>query len=82
MKISSIYHFSNVKKVGTYEVSGKMKELMNHSDMSQGIFVLINIDQRFFRQKKEEEEYSEFENGLERMEKEAARLKTCSSKEI
>ena len=29
----------------------------------QGIFVLINIDQRFFRQKKEEEEYSGFENG-------------------
>ena len=36
---------------------------MNHSDMSQGIFVLINIDQRFFRQKKEEKEYSGFENG-------------------
>ena len=78
MKISSIYHFSNVKKVCTHEVSGKMKELMNHSDMSQGIFVLINIDQSFFRQKKEEEEYSGFENGLERMEKEeGARLKTA-----
>ena len=50
---------------------------MNHSDMSQGIFVLINIDQGFFKQKKEEEEYSGFENVLERMEKEeAARLKT------
>ena len=37
----------------------------------------------FFRQKKEEEEYSGFENRLERMEKEeAARLKTCSGKEI
>ena len=51
---------------------------MNHSDMCQGIFVLINIDQRFFRQKKEEEEYSGFENRLERMEKEeAARPKTA-----
>jgi len=49
---------------------------MNHSDMSQGNFVLINIDQRFFRQKKEEE-FSGFENRLERMEKEeAAKLKT------
>ena len=69
MKISSICHFSNVKRVCTREVSDKMEKLANHSDMSQGIFVLINIDQRFFRQKKEEEEYSGFENGLERMEK-------------
>ena len=50
---------------------------MNHSDMNQGIFVLILI-KAFFGQKKEEEEYSGFENGLERMEKEeAARLKTA-----
>ena len=55
---------------------------MNHSDISQGNFALINIDQRFFRQKKEEEEYSGFENGLKRMGKEASRLKTCSGKEI
>ena len=44
--------------------------------MNQGIFILINIDQRFFRQKKEEEEYFGFENELERMEKEDRRLKT------
>ena len=44
--------------------------------MSQCIF-LVNIDQKFFRQKKEEEKYSGFKNGLERMEKEeVARLKT------
>ena len=55
---------------------------MNHSDMNQGIFVLRNIDQRFFKQKKEEEKYSGFENGLKRMEKETARLKTCSVKKI
>ena len=40
-------------------------------------FALINIDQSFLQAKKEEE-YSGFENGLERMEKEkAVRLKTA-----
>ena len=62
---------SAASKEYTREVSDKMGELMNHSDMSQGIFVLINIDQRFFRQKKEEEEYS----GFEKEKEEADRLK-------
>ena len=53
---------------------------MNHSDNEPRYFVLMNIDQRFFRQN-EEEEYFGFENGLERMEKGDCQAKNCCSGE-
>ena len=48
----SVYSvISAASRVCIREVSDKMEKLMNHSDMSQGIFVLINIDQRFCQAK-------------------------------
>ena len=50
---------------------------MNHLDMSQGIFVLINIDQRFFQAKERRRGIFWIrERAGENGKREAARLKT------